>query len=313
MHTDAVADASENVEPTVPHIEPSAKDPLVSIVIPCFNHAHFLSDAISSVLTQTFRDFEIIVVDDGGTDNAAEVVARFGKIVRYNRKRNEGLSRARNTGMMLSRGRYILFLDADDMLLPEALEAEVRCLEERPRCAFVSGAIRVLNGDTLASAKNRVVRNDHYTALLRGNYIQMPGAVLYRRDRVMAEGGFDPELGPSADYDLYLRIARCCPVMHLTSVFGTYRVHNENMSADHFLMLRYSLRVLFSQWRHVKNDRRLRHAFFRGLAFWLRIYGPKGAAMAILPRSGYRALRSLFITIRGVIVGRRRGLQAPQL
>ena len=109
--------------------------PLVSVVIPCYNQAHFLSEAIESVLSQTCESFEIIVVDDGSTDNTSELASRYQK-VRLLRQENRGVSAARNAGLAESEGEYVVFLDADDRLLPEALEVGLECLDDHPECAF---------------------------------------------------------------------------------------------------------------------------------------------------------------------------------
>ena len=98
------------------------KTPLVSVVIPCYNQAHFLGEAIESVLKQTYKHFEIVVVDDGSTDNTSEVARRYSGI-RCIEQANQGLSAARNTGIRESKGEYLVFLDADDRLRPIALEA----------------------------------------------------------------------------------------------------------------------------------------------------------------------------------------------
>src|ERR687890_1245755 len=103
---------------------------LVSVVIPCYNQAHFLGEAIESVLAQSYKDFEIIVVDDGSPDNTSEVAARYPG-VRCVRQENQGLAGARNTGIRESKGEYLVFLDADDRLLAEALEVGVKNLEAR--------------------------------------------------------------------------------------------------------------------------------------------------------------------------------------
>src|SRR5919108_2036820 len=112
--------------------------PLVSVIITSYNQARFLSDAIESVLTQTYSQFEIVVVDDGSTDHASEVVTRYPG-VRYIHQDNQGLSAARNTGLRESNGAYLVLLDADDRLLPIALETGVDCLQAHPECGFVSG------------------------------------------------------------------------------------------------------------------------------------------------------------------------------
>src|ERR687885_1823430 len=119
---------------------------LVTGVIPCYNQAHFLGEAIESVLAQSYTHFEIIVVDDGSTDNTSEVATRYPK-VRCIRQDNQGLAAARNAGLRVSEGTYLVFLDADDRLLPDALEVGLECLEAYPECAFVSGKLRRIAAD----------------------------------------------------------------------------------------------------------------------------------------------------------------------
>src|SRR5918995_6791294 len=111
---------------------------LVTVVIPCYNQAHFLGEAIESVLSQSYKRFEIVVVDDGSTDDTSEVATRYPR-VRCIRQENRGLAGARNTGIRHCQGEYVVFLDADDRLLPEALEAGVREPGAHPEGAFVSG------------------------------------------------------------------------------------------------------------------------------------------------------------------------------
>src|SRR5437867_5651771 len=119
---------------------------LVSIIIPCYNQAQFLREAIQSALAQTYPHREIFIVDDGSTDNTAEVTAGY-RDVRYIRQENSGVSTARNTGLKQSRGEYLVFLDSDDRLLPAALEIGVDCLREHPECAFDFGPSRFTTAD----------------------------------------------------------------------------------------------------------------------------------------------------------------------
>ena len=108
--------------------------PLVSVVIPCWNQARFLGEAIQSVLRQTYGNTEIIVVDDGSSDETS-IVARSFPGVRCIGQKNGGLASARNTGLSASRGDYVIFLDADDRLLPIAIQAGLNCLAQHPQCA----------------------------------------------------------------------------------------------------------------------------------------------------------------------------------
>src|SRR5918995_6377717 len=125
-------------DPRDPQKEQRADAALVSVVIPCYNQAHFLGEAIVSVLAQSYPRFEIIVVDDGSTDDTPEVAARYPG-VRYVYQNNQGVSAARNSGLARSEGEYVVFLDADDRLLPEALETGLKCLKTHSGCAFASG------------------------------------------------------------------------------------------------------------------------------------------------------------------------------
>src|SRR5687768_14974485 len=104
---------------------------LISVVIPCYNRARFLPEAVETVLDQTYPNSEIVVVDDGSTDNTAEVVKGYPR-VRYLRQHQQGPSAARNTGLRACRGQYVVFLDADDRLLPNHCEISLRAFDARP-------------------------------------------------------------------------------------------------------------------------------------------------------------------------------------
>src|SRR5215204_5307150 len=138
----------EGIQPGSRDIEKGrrARAPLVSVIIPCYNQAHFLGEAIESVLAQSYPHFEIIVVDDGSTDNTFEVASHYSK-VRLIRQENRGVSRARNAGLRESEGSYVVFLDADDRLLPGALDAGLECFEAHPESAFVDGDYRYIGAD----------------------------------------------------------------------------------------------------------------------------------------------------------------------
>jgi len=253
---------------------PMPESGLASVIIACYNQAHFLHEAIESALAQTYPRREIIVVDDGSTDNTAEVTAGFAGI-RYTRQENSGVSAARNSGLKESRGEYVVFLDADDRLLPEALEVGVSCLHQHPDCAFASGHCRIIiaDGSLLTKPKQLSVSREHYLELLQGNYIWCPGSVIYRRSTLQVVKGFDPSLGPGADYDLYLRITREFPVVCHSQVVVDYRLHKSSMSRDYLSMLREVLKALGSQWDFVKGSDHHIAAFEAGRKHWQNHYG----------------------------------------
>jgi glycosyltransferase involved in cell wall biosynthesis len=248
---------------------------LVSVVIPCYNQAHFLHEAIESALAQTYSHCEILVVDDGSTENIAEVAAGYPKI-RYIRQENSGVSAARNTGLKQSRGEYLVFLDADDRLLPEALEIGVNYLREHPDCAFAAGCCRLIvaDGSLLDDEPEQPhVSREHFLELLRGNYrIWCPGSVIYQRTAFVVVNGFDPSLGPGADYDLYLRVTRDSPIFCHNRFVADYRLHRSSMSADHLSMLREVLKTLDSQWDFVQGRDSHIDALETGRRYWQDYY-----------------------------------------
>jgi GT2 family glycosyltransferase/SAM-dependent methyltransferase len=247
---------------------------LVSVVIPCYRHAHFLPEAIQSVLRQDYPQLEVIVIDDGSPDPTSAVAARYPE-VRCVRQENQGLPGARNAGWRVARGQFIVFLDADDFLLPGALRAGSSCLLENPGCGFASGDYHYVNAD--GSFRNKIpqryTHDNQYEALLRDNYIGMCAAVMFRRSALEASGGYDVTLPACEDYDLYLRIARLHPVCCHRAVVAAYRQHGTNMSGRASLMLPTVLRVLRRQWPHVRGNPRLKTAYREGRRYWQALYG----------------------------------------
>jgi glycosyltransferase involved in cell wall biosynthesis len=246
----------------------------VSVVIPCYNQARFLSEAIDSVCHQTHTQHEVIVVDDGSTDLTQSVAQRYGG-VRYIYQPNQGVSAARNAGIRQSRGTYLAFLDADDRLLPDALAAGIDCFRKSQSCGFVVGRYRNIatDGSPISGPNRRSGAHDFYDALLRGNIIGVPATVLFRRAAVESVGGFNARFTLGEDYDLALRIARTLPVVEYDSVIAEYRHHNENATLNYRLCLRSSVEVLHEQWPYVKENPQYKPALRSGISNWKRHYG----------------------------------------
>ena len=275
--------------------------PLVSVVIPCYNQAHFLGEAIESVLSQSYPNFEIIVVDDGSPDDTAEVAARYPE-VRYVRQDNQGVSVARNSGLARSGGAYIVFLDADDRLLPEALEVGVRELEAHPECALVFGYSNHMaaNGTPLFSYRPHV-EGDHYLELLRYNYISPSAVAMYRRDVFDSVGGFDPSLRACQDYDFYLRIARRFPIHGYDRVVVDYRQHDTNRTRNPAIMLSHAITVLRSQRKHIKGNKRYEEAWKTGVRTYQQWDGERlvdEVRTNVRERERGRALRGMLVLLR---------------
>ena len=238
----------------------------VAVIIPTFNHARFLADSINSVLAQTRRADEIIVVDDGSTDDPEMVVAKFQE-VRLIRQDNNGLSAARNTGLRNCIASHVVFLDADDRLLPNALEAGLACMAAQPDCAFVYGRHRHISedGKSIRPDPSKPVEGDARLAFLRGEPIAIH-TVLFRRDCLMAVNGFDGSLRRCEDFDLHLRMVQRYSVANHPTVIAEYRRHGQNMSNVHAEQLKTVLRLLDLYQSRLAIDNLSRNAFQEGRA-----------------------------------------------
>ena len=226
--------------------------PLVSVIIPCYNHAHFLSTAIKSVLNQSYTNIEVIVVDDGSTDNTKQVTTNFST-VRYIYQNNAGLSASRNKGILESKGEYLLFLDADDWLYPNAIAINLDHFWNNAQLAFVSGSYD--NADEKGRITNEYkvsVNDNHYCRLLDYNYIGMIATVLFSR-WVFNEYCFDTKLRGCEDHDLYLKVARRYPILHHTEKIAVYRRHSNNMSSNNGMMVHTAFQILLDQKDKLKT------------------------------------------------------------
>jgi glycosyltransferase involved in cell wall biosynthesis len=247
--------------------------PLVSVVIPVYNGARFVAEAIESALAQTYPAIEVIVVDDGSSDGTAQVVQSFP--VRYISQKNSGVSAARNHGIRQSRGKYVLFLDHDDRLLPAAAEIGVGLLEQHPECAMAVGEHRYIdtNGDQLGHSAKRAVGRDHYLMLLQHNFVETPCSALHRRSSFSTAGFFDESVGGAEDHELYLRTARHSAIVAHEAEISEYRIHENNTSRDAGNMLSVSHRVMQMEAPYVKDDRAKQQSHLLGVRFVGRRFG----------------------------------------
>ena len=208
--------------------------PSVSVIIPTYNHARYVVEAIRSALDQTYEDAEILVIDDGSTDNSREVIAPFAGRVRYIHQDNQGLSAARNTGVRESRGRFIAPLDADDVWMPGYLAAMVPVLAADDSIGAAYSGWRYIDaaGNLLAQQSTKTVPPEQfYPALAYTNFL-VPSGVLVRRECLDRAGPFDVNLRAVEDRDMWLRIARERKVVGVPQVLVGYRTHGENMTRD---------------------------------------------------------------------------------
>ena len=209
--------------------------PRVSVIIPAYNAAALLRHTLESVLGQSWRDLEVVLVDDGSTDETAQVAESFGGPVRVLRQRNQGPSVARNHGVEAARGSFIAFLDADDLWLPDKLGLQMELFQERPELGLVYTNYQYTDGSKLLplhrGAQKVPFEGWVFRPLLRDNFLAT-STVVVRRECLQQVGGFDPALEISEDYDLWLRVAREYPVGYVPAPLARYRFHDRNVFGD---------------------------------------------------------------------------------
>jgi glycosyltransferase involved in cell wall biosynthesis len=191
----------------------SSTKPEVSVIIPTYNRGWVLREAVDSVLAQDFKDFELIVVDDGSTDNTREILESYDHDLIVLRQSNRGVSAARNRGIAAGRGRLVAFLDSDDLWLPRKLSSQVDFFNSNP-AALVNQTeeIWIRNGVRV----NPKTRHHKFSGMIFEKSLALclvsPSAVMMKRSLFDEVGLFDEDLPACEDYDLWLRISRRYPV-----------------------------------------------------------------------------------------------------
>ena len=222
-----------------------------SLIIPTFNHARFVGAAIDSALAQTVSAFEVIVVDDGSTDETPTVLARYAGRVRVLRQQNRGLSAARNAGLAAAHGTFVSFLDADDVMAPTKLAAQLEVLERSHAIGWTYCDVLMETVATGAMARaserfgyaSRALDGWLFPELVHGNFIPAI-APLVRRTALEVAGGFDERLTALEDWDMWLRLSLIAEARYTPAVLVTYRIRPGGMSEDRARMDRSRFLVL---------------------------------------------------------------------
>lgn len=201
--------------------------PKVSVIIPTYNSAKYIIETINSIINQTVAPFEIIVVDDGSTDETGLLLeSRFGDKIHYIYQENRGPAPARNTGIRNARGNLIAFIDADDLWLPQKLEKQIIYLKDNPEIALVYTNLYLFSDEGIKSpVKFRPHYGDGFLHLLRRNYIAT-STVLVKKECFDKLGLFDerPEIEAAEDYEMWLRISRYFKIGCIKEKLAKHRV-----------------------------------------------------------------------------------------
>lgn len=202
---------------------------LVTIVIPAYNHGRYLNQAIDSVLNQDYPNIELIVLDDGSTDNTRAVLESYGNRFYWESQKNMGQANTLNKGWGMAKGEILAYLSADDVLSPQATRTSVRCLLDNPDSVLCYGDFRLI--DSESRVIRTVVAPEYNYREMVTRFICPPGPGAYFwRDAFVKTGGWDPSFRQYPDYDCWLRLGLIGPFTHIREQLAAFRVHEDSQT-----------------------------------------------------------------------------------
>lgn len=243
----------------------SAIHPLVSVIIPTYNHGEFIEEAIGSVLAQTYRNLEVLVIDDGSTDQTFETLKRFQGRLRYVFQENQGVSSARNRGIRMAWGDFIAFLDSDDAWLPEKLELQMEILMQNPSVGLVGCG--VLFVDSSGGVEKEWIPKDYagqeeFLEELRvRNVFFNPSCAVLRRDCFDRVGLFKERLRFGEDWDMWLRVAKTDQTDFVRKPLVKFRRHAHSKSYKKVKIMKSDITEIIESHLEEKKGETRRKAY----------------------------------------------------
>lgn len=225
------------------------KSPLkLSVLMPVYNAEIYLAEAIKSVLTQTYHDFEVVIVDDGSTDSSPDILERFSKSdprIHVIRQKNKGIVAALNKGLQQCHGAYIARMDADDICFPSRFEEQITYLDNHPDCVMVGGEAQIINGDgvIISSETGEVGRRHAFTNMRRFPpkvVDSIHPLIMMRSKALRAIDGYRGNFPHAEDYDLFIRLSSQGTLTNPDILMLKYRVHETSLSQKNMREQEYS-------------------------------------------------------------------------
>jgi len=285
----------------------------VSVIIPCYNAEETISKTIESVISQTYKEYEIIVIDDGSTDNTVDTVYRNFTNVKIFSQKNSGVSVARNKGVSLAKGELIAFLDSDDIWMPEKLEKQVAVIDFGYDMVHnpANNVCKIGSNEWIPDTTviKEVKEGDYLKELFTGNFI-VTSSVVIKKDCLVDVGGFRKNFKNCQDWDLWIRVASKYRIFQINKFLVLYQVREDSLSSNVTPVYRSSLDVIkFNKSLLGKNDRkqvvRIAHANLMLNTCWrylkandrkqALVFALKGVIRNPLNVEGYKwCIRSIF-------------------
>jgi glycosyltransferase involved in cell wall biosynthesis len=273
----------------------------LSVIIPCFNGEKYLKAAIESVLTQSIKAYEIIVVDDGSTDSSKEIATSFEEVT-YLHHANKGVSFSRNKGLRECSGEYVIFLDADDELPEDRIKNDCNLLDKDSELGYVFGWFNVIDedGNPIPWANNENIVDAGHHTILAGRGTVSPGAVTFRTKCLRQKGqGFNEQIASAEDLDLYLRFSRKFPIYCHNRIALKYRKHQSNSSSANGATRTLSsiLQQLKRHKKYIAGDYFLISEHSSGIKHWKKLLGPRcvGELISVLKLKDWKQFFRILI------------------
>jgi alpha-1,3-rhamnosyltransferase len=258
--------------------------PLVSVIIPAYNHELYIEEALQSVINQTYKNIQFIIIDDGSTDKTPEIIEKFIKInqdksIQFIKKQNEGVCKTMNMGLSIATGDYIAFLASDDKWIANKLNEQVTFMENNKNIGLVcsDAYFTKFNQDTNLKWSNYKTGMDQYFKkgiqnckmheVLLAKPLLCAVTVMLRREIFNEVDYFDEKL-PGEDTDMWLRVARQYPIGYVDQPLVYYRMHGSNISNN----MRFLIRGLFMILRKHFREEPLRHAPIKKIKILITLF-----------------------------------------
>ena len=286
------------------------KNPTVSVVIPTYNRAHLIGRSIRSVLSQTYQDFEIIVVDDASTDNTEEVLRSLGnERIRYIRhEQNKGANAARNTGIKAARGKYIAFQDSDDIWLPDKLEKQMNVFKAAlPNVGVVyTGCIRVFGNNIYYFPSSQFIKKDGdiHQQLLIGNFIGTQ-SIIAPKEYLEKVGMFDERFPRLQDWELVIRLSKYYKFRFIDEPLLISPYTADSISTDTDALIKALKLLIEKHFEEFKNNNKMLASLYSTIGSAFRLIGDFNNARVYYIKAvktypfNYRALFHLILSFVG--------------
>lgn len=230
------------------------QQPLISVLMCIYNGKKYLTSAIGSIVTQTYRHIEYIIIDDGSADNSSAIIKKIADPrIKLYRITHKGVARALNVGLTFAKGKYIARMDADDIALSSRLEKQVQFLEHHDDVGVVGTAVTLIDafGNQMGVKQFPQTPKKLQSALLWTNPLIHP-TVMFRKALIDRYGGYDKALDGAEDYDLWLRFAKHTYLANLPDTLLQYRIHTQSVSCQH--QSRLMKAFLRARWKSIRHN-----------------------------------------------------------